>query len=157
MNFVVKKGDLLEEKTILLVEDNQDDVILTKRALKKANILNKIVVCSDGIEALEYLRDEGEFSNKETQGYPEVILLDLKMPRMSGIEFLKEIRNDPKLRFIPVVILTSSKEEQDVIESYDMGANSYIRKPVDFDQFVAAIQTLGLYWLVLNIAPKGGT
>ncbi len=146
----------MDRKTILLVEDNPDDVILTKRALKKANILNEIVVCSDGVDALEYLRGEGKYAGRGKFTYPEVILLDLKMPRMSGIEFLRDLRNDPRLKLIPVVILTSSKEEQDVIESYNTGANSYIRKPVDFDQFVKAVRTLGLYWLVLNISAVGG-
>lgn len=128
---------------IMLVEDNPDDVLLTQRALKRANIANEVVVMQDGVEALEYLRGEGE--------KPVVILLDLKMPRMGGLELLKAIRTIDELKLLPVVVLTSSQEEQDIVESYSLGANSYIRKPVDFDQFVKAVQTLGLYWLVLNI------
>ena len=132
---------------IMLVEDNPDDVLLTQRALKRANIANEVVVMQDGVEALEYLRGEGE--------KPVVILLDLKMPRMGGLELLKAIRAIDELKLLPVVVLTSSQEEQDIVESYSLGANSYIRKPVDFDQFVKAVQTLGLYWLVLNITSHG--
>ncbi|MFW9966188.1 MAG: response regulator [Candidatus Thorarchaeota archaeon] len=142
---------------ILLVEDNRDDVLLTIRALEKANIVNHVDVARDGIEALEYLRGEGEFSNRDTAEQPAVILLDLKMPRMGGLEFLRTIRNEREFRLLPAVILTSSREEQDIIESYRLGANSYIQKPVDFDQFVKAVQALGLYWLVFNISPKGGS
>ncbi len=142
---------------ILLVEDNKDDVLLTIRALEKANILNQVDVANDGLEALEYLRGEGKFSDRNTSMHPVVILLDLKMPRMGGLEFLKTIRNSEKFKLLPTVILTSSREEQDIIESYNLGANSYIQKPVDFNQFVKAVQTLGLYWLVLNVSPNGGS
>jgi len=145
----------LNEGTILLVEDNPDDIMLTQRALKRANILNEVVVARDGIEALEYLRCKGDFAERSGNPLPVVILLDLNMPRMSGQECLREIRNDESLKMLPVVVLTSSREEQDIIESYNLGANSYIQKPVDFDQFVKAIRTLGLYWLVLNVPPKG--
>ena len=140
---------------ILLVEDNQDDIVLTRRALKKSNIANEVVVASDGVDALAYLRKEGVYVDN-IDANPVVILLDLNMPRMGGLEFLREIRNDGRFKRLPVVILTSSGEDRDVCESYDLGANSYIQKPVDFEQFVEAIQTLGLYWLVLNIRPKEG-
>ncbi len=139
---------------ILLVEDNTDDVLLTKRALEKAHIANVLDVANDGIEALEYLRGEGTHEGRDTGDMPVVVLLDLKMPRMGGLEFLRIVREDERLQLLPIVVLTSSKEEQDVIESYSLGANSYIQKPVDFDQFVKAIQTLGLYWLVLNVNPR---
>jgi CheY-like chemotaxis protein len=142
------------EERILLVEDNADDVILTKRALRRANIVNEIDVAEDGVEALDFLNCSGKYSSR-ADGLPIVVLLDLKMPRMGGLELLKEIRSNERLKLLPVVILTSSREEQDVIESYNLGANSYIQKPVDFDQFVKAVQTLGLYWLLLNVSPPG--
>ena len=142
---------------ILLVEDNRNDVLLTKRTLEKANIANQVDVANDGLEALEYLRGEGEFSGRDTNKHPVVILLDLKMPRMGGLEFLKTIRNSEEFKLLPAVILTSSREEQDIIESYNLGANSYIQKPVDFNQFVKAVQKLGLYWLLLNVSPNGGS
>ena len=140
---------------ILLVEDNQDDIVLTERALKKSNILNDVIVAKDGIQALDYLKKEGEYSNNEDPN-PVVILLDLNMPRMGGLDFLREIRDDSRFKRLPVVILTSSREDRDVCESYNLGANSYIQKPVDFEQFVHSIQTLGLYWLVLNVRPREG-
>ncbi|MFW9919047.1 MAG: response regulator [Candidatus Thorarchaeota archaeon] len=146
---------MVSSDIILLVEDNPDDIVLTKRALKKSNILNEVVVAEDGIDALSYLRKEGEYRDNEDE-YPIVILLDLNMPRMSGMEFLKELRNDCRFKRLPVVILSSSREDRDVCDCYNLGANSYIQKPVDFEQFVKAIQTLGLYWLVLNIRPKEG-
>ena len=142
---------------ILLVEDNRDDVLLTRRALEKANIASQVDLANDGVEAQEYLRGEGKFSARDIREVPVVILLDLKMPRMGGLEFLRTIRNSEKFRLLPTVVLTSSREEQDIIESYNLGANSYIQKPVDFDQFVKAVQTLGLYWLLLNVSPKGGS
>lgn len=145
----------MDEATILLVEDNPNDILLTQRALKRANILNDVVIAQDGIEALQYLRCEGAFATRKDNSLPVVILLDLNMPRMGSQECLKEIRNDEALKKLPVVVLTSSREDQDIVESYNLGANSYIQKPVDFDQFVKAIQTLGLYWLVLNVPPKG--
>ncbi len=146
----------MREGKILLVEDNEDDIVLTQRALKKANILNDVVVVRNGFEALDYLRCEGKYASRENRILPVVTLLDLNMPRMGGLECLKEIRNDDKLKFLPIVILTSSREDQDICDSYQLGANSYIQKPVDFDQFVEAIQTLGLYWLVLNVTPQSG-
>ena len=147
----------MSEKRILLVEDNTDDVLLTLRALQRANILNEVIVTRDGQEAYEYLTSQGQYAGRNPADLPVVVLLDLKMPRMGGLELLERIRSMEKLRLLPVVILTSSKEDQDICESYNLGANSYIQKPVDFDQFVQAIRTLGLYWLVLNISAPGGT
>ena len=146
----------MNDGPILLVEDNPDDVILAKRALKDANIANEVIIARDGVEALEYLRGEGAHEGRDTSIMPEVILLDLKMPRMGGLELLKIIRSEEGTKLLPVVILTSSKEERDVMKSYSLGANSYIQKPVDFDQFAAAVKQLGLYWLVLNVGPHGG-
>ena len=141
------------EKTILLVEDNPDDEALTIRALKKNNILNEVVVARDGVEALDFLFGEGAHSGRDTSDQPQVILLDLKLPKLDGLEVLKRIRADRRSSLLPVVILTTSNEERDVIDSYELGANSYIRKPVDFEQFIEAVRQLGLYWLVLNHAP----
>jgi two-component system response regulator len=138
----------MENRPILLVEDNDDDVRLTQRALQKNKISNPLVVVGDGVAALDYLQ-----SGAERSDLPSLVLLDLKLPRLDGLEVLRRIRTDPKLRRQPVVILTTSREEQDIIRSYDLGANSYIRKPVDFEQFTAAINQLGLYWLVLNEPP----
>jgi CheY-like chemotaxis protein len=143
----------LEDKIILLVEDNPDDVVLTEHALKKSHILNKLIVTKDGAEALDYLFGTGAFSDRDVSVMPEVILLDLKLPKIDGLEVLKRIRSDRRTKILPVVILTSSKEESDLITGYTLGANSYIRKPVNFNQFVEAIRQLGLYWLVLNEAP----
>jgi len=140
-------------KIILLVEDNPDDVELTLRALKKNNIANEVVVAGDGAEALEYLMAIGKYAGRAIADPPEVVLLDLKLPKLGGLEVLRAMRADPRTQMLPVVILTSSTEERDIIASYQLGANSYIRKPVDFDQFVDAIRQLGLYWLVLNQAP----
>jgi CheY-like chemotaxis protein len=139
----------MEYKTVILIEDNQDDIDLTLRAFKKNNLKNEIIVIRDGVEALEYIKDLGT-NNEISQKYPAVILLDLKLPKVDGLEILKELRNNPATKFIPVVILTSSLEEKDIVESYSLGANSYIRKPVDFTQFIDSVQQLGLYWLVLN-------
>ena len=146
----------MSSKKILLVEDNTDDVLLTLRALQRANILNEVVVARDGAEALDYLMSEGQYAGRDVGDQPVVVLLDLKMPRMGGLEFLEKIRKVKALKFLPVVILTSSKEDRDIFESYNFGANSYIQKPVDFNQFVEAIRTMGLYWLVLNVSPPGG-
>jgi two-component system response regulator len=143
----------MSDKIILLVEDNPDDVELTLRALKKNNIANDVVVAGDGEEALEYLTATGKYAGRPVAALPEVVLLDLKLPKAGGLEVLRSMRADPRTRLLPVVVLTSSSEETDVISSYQLGANSYIRKPVDFDQFVEAIRQLGLYWLVLNQAP----
>jgi two-component system response regulator len=135
-------------KTILLVEDNPDDIKLTLRALKNCNIANEVVIANDGVEALEMLASLNPL--------PTVTLLDLKLPRLSGLEVLKRIRADVRLKRLPVIILTSSKEDQDILKSYDSGANSYIRKPVEFEQFNEAIRQLGLYWLLLNEPPPTG-
>lgn len=143
----------MHNKHILLVEDNPDDVVLTQRALRKSNILNELIVAKDGVEALDYLLGTGKFEGRDTSILPQVILLDLKMPRMDGLELLQHIRKDERTRLLPVVVLTTSNEEVDKIESYKLGANSYIRKPVDFEQFVDAVQKLELYWLVLNETP----
>ena len=143
----------MDLKTILLVEDNPDDELLAIRALKKNNIMNEVVVARDGAEALDYLFGTGAYEGRDTSVMPQVILLDLKLPKVSGLEVLKRLRDDDRTRLLPVVILTSSREERDLKESYRLGANSYIRKPVDFTQFSEAIRQLGLYWLVLNEAP----
>ena len=141
------------EKSILLVEDNPDDVELTMMALKENNIANRIDVVSDGAEALDYIFCRGKYEERDKDAMPAVILLDLRLPKLDGLEVLKRIRADQSTRLVPVVILTSSKEEQDLIEGYESGANSYIQKPVDFNQFTEAVKTLGLYWLVMNEPP----
>ena len=138
---------------ILLVEDNPDDEVLTLRALKSNHLANDIDVVRDGAEALDYLFARGAYTNKEGDPRPQLILLDLKLPKVDGLEVLEAIRNDDRTRLMPVVVLTSSTEEQDIISSYSLGANSYIRKPVDFDQFVEAVRQLGMYWLLLNEGP----
>jgi two-component system, response regulator len=135
---------------ILLVEDSLDDVELTLRAFQKSKILNEIVVVNDGVEALDYLFSTGKYAARETKANPEVILLDLKLPKIGGLEVLRRLRADERTRRIPVVVLTSSNEERDVLTSYNLGANSFVRKPVDFAQFVEAARQLGLYWLVTN-------
>jgi len=144
----------VSEKTILLVEDNPDDVTLTLRALKKNNLMNEVVVARDGVEALDFLFSEGQFSGNTMEHMPELILLDLKLPKVDGLEVLKRIRTESRTRLLPVVILTSSNEQSDIISGYELGVNSYIRKPVDFEQFIEAVRQLGLYWLVLNQTPK---
>jgi len=143
----------MNEPIILLVEDNPGDVKLTERALNKSNIVNKLVVAHDGQEALDYLFGTGAYVGRDLREMPVLILLDLKLPRMDGLEVLQRIRANERTQLLPVVILTSSQEQQDVIHSYHLGANSYIRKPVDFNQFVDAARQLGLYWLVLNQPP----
>lgn len=142
----------MADKVILLVEDNPDDEALTLRALKKNNIQNDVVIARDGAEALDYLFGTGAYAGRDVSALPSVTLLDLKLPKIDGLEVLKKIRSDERTRFLPVVILTSSKEEQDLINGYRLGANSYIRKPVDFSQFIDAVRQLGLYWLLLNEA-----
>ncbi len=142
----------MNEKAILLIEDNPDDVDLTLRAFKKSNILNEVVVARDGVEALDYLLGTGAYAGRGVAA-PQVILLDLKLPKIDGLEVLRRMRANQRTRLLPVVVLTSSREEQDMVSSYRLGANSYIRKPVDFDQFLSAVQQLGLYWLLLNETP----
>ncbi len=143
----------MTERVILLVEDNPDDVTLTLRAFKKTNILNPVVVVHDGKEALDYLYAAGPYAGRDTSIMPAVILLDLKLPKIDGLEVLERIRADERTQFLPVVILTSSKEEQDLINGYKLGANSYILKPVGFEEFCCAVQELGMYWLLLNEPP----
>jgi two-component system response regulator len=140
----------MNSKVILLVEDNPDDEALTVRALKKNKIVNEVVVARDGVQALDYLFGEGAHAGRDTKEMPQVVLLDLKLPKLDGLGVLRRLRADDRTSLLPVVILTSSNEEQDRINGYGLGANSYVRKPVDFDAFVAAAAQLGLYWLVLN-------
>ena len=137
-------------KPILLVEDNADDEALTMRAFRRNNIRNEIIVARDGAAALEYLFGTGRLRGRDPLDLPQVVLLDLKLPKVDGLEVLKRVRADPRTAFLPVVILTSSKEQQDIINGYKFGCNSYVRKPVDFDQFMEAARQLGLYWLLLN-------
>jgi CheY-like chemotaxis protein len=139
---------------LLLVEDNSQDLEMTMRALRQANVRNSIQVARDGAEALEYLFCEGAFANREIADIPKLVLLDLKLPKVDGIEVLRRIKEDPRTRMIPVVMLTSSKEQSDVAETYQLGVNSFIVKPVDFEGFLEAVRTLGLYWLLLNHPPK---
>lgn len=143
----------MEDKLILLVEDNPDDVTLTLRAFRKNKIGNNVVVVKDGAEALEFLFCTGAYADRDPNDKPQVILLDIKLPKVDGLEVLRQIRTDGRTQLLPVIILTSSKEQQDLINGYKLGANSYIRKPVDFIQFTEAVRQLGLYWLVLNEPP----
>jgi two-component system, response regulator len=135
---------------ILLVEDNPDDVELTLRAFRRSNIANEVVVVRDGVEALEYLFATGRYADRDVDALPQVVLLDLKLPRLNGLEVLEQLRAHAQTRLLPVVILTSSTEERDLVKGYTLGANSYIRKPVDFEQFADSVKQLGLYWLLLN-------
>jgi len=146
----------MDKKVILLVEDNPDDELLAIRALKKNNIMNDVVIARDGAEALDYLFGTGAYAGRDTSVMPQVVLLDLKLPKIDGLGVLKRLRDDERTKLLPVVVLTSSKEDKDLNESYRLGANSYIRKPVDFIQFTEAIKQLGLYWLVLNEPPPQG-
>ncbi len=143
----------MDGKIILIVEDNPDDELLILRALKAGNIVNEVVVARDGAEALDYLFGNGIFADRDTRVMPQVVLLDLKLPKVDGLDVLRRLRTDERTRCLPVVILTSSDEERDIIDSYGLGANSYIRKPVAFAQFSEAVRQLGLYWLVLNQPP----
>jgi two-component system, response regulator len=145
----------MTNKNILLVEDNPDDEALTLRALRKHNIINEVVVARDGAEALDYLFAVGAWSGRDPRAMPQLVLLDLKLPKIDGLEVLRRIRADERTRLLPVVILTSSNEEKDRIGGYGLGANSYVRKPVNFDEFIEAVRQLGLYWLVLNEPPDG--
>ena len=145
---------MYSEKVILLVEDNPDDEALTLRALRRNNILNEVVVARDGVEALDYLFGIGSHAGRDTRIQPQVVLLDLKLPRLGGLEVLQRLRSDPRTKLQPVVILTTSNEDSDVLSGYELGVNSYIRKPVDFNQFIDAVRQLGLYWLMLNIPPS---
>ena len=143
----------METKVILLVEDNPRDEALTLRALKKCNIINEVVVVRDGVEALDYLFGRGAFEGRDTSIKPQLVLLDLKLPKIDGLQVLQTIRENENTKRLPVVIFTSSSEEEDMIKSYELGANSYVRKPVEFEKFLEATRQLGIYWLVLNEAP----
>ena len=147
------RGANMDNKIILLVEDNPDDVELTLRAFKKNNILNDVIVAKDGVEALDYLFGKGMYAGRDVKDWPIVVLLDLTLPKISGMEVLKAIRQNESTKLLPVVILTSSTQEEDVANGYKLGANSYVRKPVDFKEFVEAIGSLGLYWLIWNEPP----
>ena len=146
--------EINSEIEILIVEDNPNDAEMTLRALKKNNLSNQVLVLSDGEEAIDFVFSKGKFSNREMHARPKMILLDLKLPKVDGLEVLKEIKGNEKTKIIPVIVLTSSKEESDMIKSYQLGVNSYIVKPVDFDKFVEAVRELGLYWLLLNQQPR---
>jgi len=151
---MIQKG-----RTILLVEDNDDDVELTRRAFSRGNLINELIVVRDGQEALDYLFATGAYADRDAASLPHVVLLDLNLPKINGLEVLRRIRSDETTKRLPVVVLTTSKEEKDIFGSYDLGANSYVRKPVDFSQFTESVQQLGLYWLVLNeqASPSGWT
>ena len=146
----------METKLILLVEDNADDELLMLRALKKNQILNRVVVARDGVEALDYLFSTGAYAGDDSEPLPQLVLLDLKLPKINGHEVLKRMRADKRTKYIPVVVLTSSTEEQDIISSYDLGANGFVQKPVDFNEFVEAANQLGVFWLGVNrsVYPK---
>lgn len=143
----------MKNKIVLLVEDNPDDEALTVRALRKNHLSNEIIVARDGQEALDFMFGQGTYADRDTSVLPQVILLDLKLPKVDGLQVLEQLRANPKTRHVPIVILTSSSQEQDMIRGYDLGANSFVRKPVDFEQFLEAARQLGLYWLVLNEVP----
>lgn len=147
--------DQLKEVEILLVEDNPNDAELAIRALKKHNLANKVYVVKDGVEALDFIFGTGTYAERDVNDKPKVVFLDLKLPKIDGLDVLKKIKSDERTKTIPVVVLTSSTEERDIIESYQLGVNSYIVKPIDFDKFVDAVSELGLYWLLLNQPPIG--
>lgn len=151
----IKKEERLEEVEILLVEDNPNDAELTLRALKKHNVTNKIVTVKDGAEALEFIYGTGAYSHRKGNESLKVILLDLKLPKVNGLEVLRRIKSEKMTKTIPVVVLTSSKEDKDIEDCYQLGVNSYIIKPVDFSNFAQAVSNLGLYWLLLNQSPRG--
>ncbi len=146
-------SEIVNNKTILLVEDNPDDEALAIRALKRHHISNEVIVAHDGVEALEYLFCTGMYVGRDISLKPTVVLLDLKLPRVDGLEVLRRLRSDERTKLLPVVVLTTSSEEQDMLNSYSLGCNSYIRKPVDFVQFSEAIRQLGMYWLLMNEPP----
>ena len=146
----------MSKSTILLVEDNPDDAALTLRAVRKNNLNAEVTVVSDGVEALDWLFATGRHAGRNAEELPDLVLLDLKLPKIDGLEVLRRIRQDVRTKLLRVVVLTTSREEQDVVESYNLGANSYIRKPVDFDEFIRVVGQLGLYWLVLNEPPPRG-
>jgi two-component system, response regulator len=139
---------------ILIVEDTPEDLELALRALRKANLTNRIQIARDGAEAIEFIFAEGKHSGRKVENGPKVVLLDLKLPKIDGMEVLRRIKSDPRTKVIPVVVLTSSKEQKDIVESYQLGVNSYMVKPVNFERFAAAVQDLGMYWLLLNQPPK---
>jgi two-component system response regulator len=143
----------MTDKVILLVEDNPDEELLALRALRKNDVTGEVVVARDGVEALDYLFGTGAYAGRDTSVMPQLILLDLKLPKIDGLEVLRRLRADERSRLLPVVILTSSREQQDMLEGYGLGANSYVRKPVNFEQFVRAVEQLKLYWLILNESP----
>lgn len=143
----------MSDRAILLVEDNPDDEALTLRALQKNNIVNDVVVARDGVEALDYLFCTGAYATRDVMHQPQLILLDLKLPKIDGLEVLKKLRADERTKHVPVVVLTSSIEQRDIVACYDDGANSYIRKPVDFEEFLQAVKQLGMYWLLMNVLP----
>ncbi len=145
---------LVHEETILLVEDNPDDELLTRRTLRKNNICNEVVVARDGAEALEYLFATGRYEGRDPEATPQVILLDLALPKVDGLEVLRRIRSEERTRHLPTVILTSSEEQEALVESYELGTNSYVRKPMDVAQFCEAVRDLGMYWMVLNETPQ---
>jgi two-component system, response regulator len=146
---------VVRDETILLVEDDADDELLTRRALKKNNVCNDVVVARDGAEALDYLFATGEYAGRDPSAMPQMVLLDLGLPKLDGLEVLGRIRGDERTRLLPVVILTSSSEQEDIVDGYGLGANSYIKKPVDVSEFRAAMGQLGMYWMVLNETPGG--
>lgn len=144
----------MSDKFIFLVEDNPDDEELTLRAFKKGHVSNPIIVARDGVEALDFMFGNGKFSGRDLSDMPQIVLLDLKLPKINGLEVLQRLRANPSTKFVPVIIFTSSSEEEDIVSSYQFGANSYIRKPVDFQGFADAVHQLGLYWMVLNQTPS---
>lgn len=146
----------MKDKVILLVEDNPRDEALTLRALQKSNIVNEVIVTRDGVEALDYLFGTGKYSGRDITIEPQLVLLDLKLPKMDGLQVLQSMRADDRTRRLPVVVFTSSSEQEDMVKSYDLGANSYVRKPVDFEQFSEATRQLGMYWLILNESAQKG-
>ena len=141
---------MMNNKIILLVEDNPDDELLMMRALKKNHIANQVVVTRDGVEALDYLFGRGKYAERDLNSMPQLILLDLKLPKISGLEVLQQIRADERTKYVPVVVLTSSSQDEDIVNSYDLGANSFVQKPVDFNEFIDATKQLGAYWLIIN-------